>query len=78
MTSMTEELPVIKQPELVIFDMDGTLVQSEDCASQAIVDVVPTLKDSLENPLTEVTHRYRGMRLADIFSDIENRFPGSV
>jgi len=70
----TKSLCNIEAPGLVIFDMDGTLVQSEDCASQAIKDVVPNLQD----PLNEVTRRYRGMRLADIFSDIERRFPHSV
>lgn len=60
--------------ELVIFDMDGTLVQSEDCASQALKDVMPGLADSVD----EITKRYKGMRLANIFADIEARFPGAV
>ncbi|MDB4224823.1 HAD-IA family hydrolase [Granulosicoccus sp.] len=60
--------------QLVIFDMDGTLVQSEDCASQALKDVIPLMTDSIH----EVTHRYKGMRLAEIFEDIESRFPTSV
>lgn len=60
--------------ELIIFDMDGTLVQSEDCASQAMIDVIPALTGSAQ----EVTARYRGMRLADIFDDIEKRIPGSI
>lgn len=60
--------------QLIIFDMDGTLVQSEDCASQAIKDVVPLLSDSV----AELTVRYRGMRLAEIVHDIDRRFPGSV
>ncbi|MFK7854550.1 MAG: HAD-IA family hydrolase [Granulosicoccus sp.] len=60
--------------QLVIFDMDGTLVQSEDCASQALIDVIPALNDSVEF----VTQRYRGMRLAEIFDDIERATPGSI
>jgi HAD superfamily hydrolase (TIGR01509 family) len=60
--------------QLIIFDMDGTLVQSEDCASQALKDVIPLLTDSVD----EVTTRYKGMRLAVIFKDIERRFPGAV
>jgi len=60
--------------ELVIFDMDGTLVQSEDCASQAIIDVVPELTE----PVHEITARYKGMRLSDIFDDIEKRIPGAI
>lgn len=54
--------------------MDGTLVQSEDCASQALIDVIPALTDTA----TEITSRYRGMRLAEIFSDIERRIPGAI
>ena len=60
--------------QLVIFDMDGTLVQSEQCASQALKDVIPLLSDALD----EVTARYKGMRLAEIFKDIEQRFPSSI
>lgn len=60
--------------QLVIFDMDGTLVQSEDCASQALIDVIPALTASV----AELTTRYRGMRLLDIFNDIECRHPGAV
>lgn len=62
------------KPELIIFDMDGTLVQSEDCASQALIDVIPALTDTA----AQITARYRGMRLADIFSDIESRTPGAI
>ena len=60
--------------QLVIFDMDGTLVQSEECASQALKDVIPLLEDSVH----DVTTRYRGMRLAEIFRDIESRYPNSI
>ena len=54
--------------------MDGTLVQSEDCASQALIDVIPALTDSVQ----AVTMRYRGMRLAEIFDDIERQSPGAI
>ena len=60
--------------QLIIFDMDGTLVQSEDCASQALIDVIPSLTDSV----AAVTHRYRGMRLAEIFDNIESITPGAI
>ncbi|MBX2879449.1 MAG: HAD-IA family hydrolase [Granulosicoccus sp.] len=60
--------------QLVIFDMDGTLVQSEDCASQAMIDVIPALSGSAQ----EVTALYRGMRLQEIFDDIEKRSPGAI
>ncbi len=62
------------QYSLIIFDMDGTLVQSEDCASTALKEVMPGLLDSVD----DITERYRGMRLANIFSDIEKRYPGAV
>jgi len=60
--------------KLIIFDMDGTLVQSEDCASQAMLDVIPGLTGTAQ----EVTAKYRGMRLAEIFDDIEALSPGGV
>lgn len=60
--------------QLIIFDMDGTLVQSEDCASQALIDVIPALTDSV----ADVTARYRGMRLAEIFDDIDSITPGAI
>ena len=60
--------------KLIIFDMDGTLVQSEDCASQAMLDVIP----GLTGTAAEVTAKYRGMRLGEIFSDIEVLSPGGV
>lgn len=60
--------------QLVIFDMDGTLVQSEDCASQALIDVIPTLTASID----VMTTRYRGMPLLDIFNDMESRHPGAI
>ena len=46
--------------KFVIFDMDGTLVDSELCAAQALCDVWPEL------PMTadEMNDDYRGMRFA--------------
>ena len=60
--------------QLIIFDMDGTLVQSEDCGSQALIDVIPALPDTA----AQLTEQYRGVRFADILKDIERRFPGIV
>lgn len=60
--------------ELLIFDMDGTLVQSEDCASQALLDVMPKVTDSL----SYFTSNYRGMHLVEILEDVEKRLPGAV
>jgi len=46
--------------KFVIFDMDGTLVDSEMCASQALCDVWPELPMTAE----EMNNDYRGMRFA--------------
>lgn len=54
--------------------MDGTLVQSEECASQALLEAIPDLQGSLD----ELTQRYRGWRLAEVFVDIESRQPGCI
>ena len=61
--------------DLLIFDMDGTLVQSEDCASQAWIDVIPALSGKTA---LSVTAKYKGMQLATIFDDIDTRTPGSI
>ena len=54
----------------VIFDFDGTLVDSETLCNQAFLDVIPSLNTSVEN----LTGRYTGGKLAWIFSDIEQQF----
>jgi HAD superfamily hydrolase (TIGR01509 family) len=51
----------------LIFDLDGTLVDSETYCLQALTDVVPDLKFTT----LELSHRYRGKKLADILRDIE-------
>jgi HAD superfamily hydrolase (TIGR01509 family) len=53
----------------VIFDLDGTLVDSEGLCNQALLDLLPHLNDT---PQT-LTRRYRGMRLSHIISDLEDR-----
>ena len=55
--------------ECILFDLDGTLVDSEQLGTQAIIDLLPELDESLES----LTHRYRGHELAAIFRDIEHR-----
>jgi HAD superfamily hydrolase (TIGR01509 family) len=54
---------------LVIFDLDGTLVDSETLCNQAFLDLVPALSD----PVDVLVDRYRGKKLADILRDIESR-----
>ncbi|CAD6879513.1 hypothetical protein [Methylomonas albis] len=53
----------------VIFDLDGTLVDSEGLSNQAFLDLIPQLHDSLEI----LTERYRGQKLSSILHDLENR-----
>ncbi len=53
----------------VIFDLDGTLVDSEGLCNQAFLDLLPELSSSLE----EMVSRYRGLKLAPILADIERR-----
>lgn len=53
----------------VIFDLDGTLVDSEPLCNQAFLDLLPELTDSLE----EVSQRYVGQKLADCIADLRRR-----
>ncbi len=53
----------------VIFDLDGTLVDSEPLCSQAFLDLLPELDDTVEG----LMHRYTGMQMAPVFEDIARR-----
>ena len=53
----------------VIFDLDGTLVDSETLCNIAFVDLLPELNESVE----QLVHRYRGQKLSGILSDLEDR-----
>lgn len=53
----------------IIFDLDGTLVDSEGLCNQAFLDLLPQLNDTVES----LIQRYRGQRLASILVDIESR-----
>lgn len=53
--------------KLIIFDVDGTLVDSETMCLLAFTKVIPELDLSVE----ELSARYRGRKLADVLSDIE-------
>src|ERR1051325_2085121 len=53
----------------VIFDLDGTLVDSEALCNQAFVDLLPELNDTVDT----LIRRYRGKKLALILSDIAHR-----
>ncbi|MEW4562304.1 HAD-IA family hydrolase [Bremerella sp. JC770] len=53
----------------VIFDLDGTLVDSETLGSQALLDMLPELGE----PLSVISERYRGQRMANIMADVQER-----
>lgn len=53
----------------IIFDLDGTLVDSETLCNQAFIDLLPDVID----PVEQLVHRYRGKRFADILNDLEGR-----
>lgn len=53
----------------VIFDLDGTLVDSEGLCNQAFLDLLPQLNETVES----LTQRYRGKKLAPILADLEGR-----
>ena len=53
----------------VIFDLDGTLVDSEGIGNQAFLDLLPDLADGVE----ALTERYRGLKLAVILDDLRSR-----
>lgn len=55
--------------ECVIFDLDGTLVDSEGICNQAFLDLLPELTSSRD----ELIARYRGKKLASILQDIGRR-----
>ncbi|MEM8702000.1 MAG: HAD-IA family hydrolase [Pseudomonadota bacterium] len=53
----------------VIFDLDGTLVDSEVLCNQAFVDLLPELGETAE----QLVRRYRGIKLDLTLADLENR-----
>lgn len=61
------DLPPHAETRCVIFDLDGTLVDSEGLCNQAFLDLIPDLTISLD----EMVHRFRGRKLDLIFHGIE-------
>ncbi|MEP3113597.1 HAD-IA family hydrolase [Nisaea sp.] len=53
----------------VIFDLDGTLVDSEALCNQAFIDLLP----ALDCPVEVLIQRYRGKKLSTILADIERQ-----
>lgn len=54
----------------IIFDLDGTLVDSEYLCNQAFIDIIQNIDESVE----ELVEKYKGKKLSVIFKDIENRY----
>jgi|GEM_PF-3685915 len=53
----------------VIFDMDGTLVESETCSAVAIKQMLPDIPDTVP----ELVERYRGTQKAFCLADLTRR-----
>lgn len=54
---------------LVIFDLDGTLIDSESLCNQAFLDLLPSLNETIE----ELVDQFRGKKLSEIISEIERK-----
>lgn len=53
----------------LLFDLDGTLVDSEALGYQGFLDLLPELDDTADN----LVRQYRGMKMAHILADFEAR-----
>ena len=58
----------------VIFDLDGTLVDSEGLNCRAFLELIPEIAESADT----LADRYRGMKLAEILADISVRYGLSI
>jgi len=56
--------------ECVIFDFDGTLVDSETLCNQAFLELLP----SINAPIEQLVQNYSGRKLAWILCDIQKQF----
>jgi HAD superfamily hydrolase (TIGR01509 family) len=57
------------KPDCIIFDLDGTLVDSEPLCSQAYLDVLPDLTGTIQ----DFEDRYRGWQYANVNADLQQR-----
>jgi HAD superfamily hydrolase (TIGR01509 family) len=64
-----EAAPAWCEPELVIFDCDGVLVDSETISNRVLAEMLTA--EGLPTTLTQSRRRYQGMLLADIRSQAE-------
>ena len=58
--------------DLVIFDCDGVLVDSEVLGNQVLVDYLATMGMSM--PLGDAVRQFRGCKMADLVVEVERRF----
>ena len=58
--------------DLVIFDCDGVLIDSEHLAARA--DVACLAEDGIAVSEEDILERYKGISVADMLADIERRF----
>jgi HAD superfamily hydrolase (TIGR01509 family) len=54
---------------LAVFDLDGTLVDSEPLATQAFIDLLPQLDDTVPG----LMRRYTGLQFAQVVADLSTR-----
>ena len=57
------------QDPCLLFDLDGTLVDSEGLCYQAFLDLLPDLVDTADG----LVRRYRGTQLSNILADFETK-----
>ena len=62
--------------ELVIFDCDGVLIDSEALAARAEAEVFAQLGIALN--AADVCRLYTGISIRDMLQDLERRFPGQI
>jgi HAD superfamily hydrolase (TIGR01509 family) len=62
--------------EAVIFDCDGTLVDSETLADEALIECVRP--HGLELTVDEVHARFRGRKMADCVAELERQLGGTL
>ncbi|MBI1348265.1 HAD-IA family hydrolase [bacterium] len=58
----------------LLFDLDGTLVDSEGLCQQGYLDLLPELEDTIES----MAMKYRGRKFANIVVDLESRLGREV
>lgn len=60
-----------REPELVVFDCDGVLVDSETISNRVLAEMLSA--EGLPTTLTQSRHRYQGMLLTDIRLQAEGK-----